>query len=59
MIVIIRERQTQGRETTFAKIDLSTILFFALYLSSELTEGAGEVSRWAKKCLTLVRGERS
>lgn len=44
MVVIIREGQTQGRETTFAKIELSSILCFALYLSTESTEGAGELA---------------
>ena len=41
VVVIIREGQTQGRETKFAKIELSSILCFALYLSTESTEGAG------------------
>lgn len=44
VVVIIREGQTQGRETKFAKIELSSILCFALYLSTESTEGAGELS---------------
>jgi len=44
VVLIIREGQTQGRETTFAKIELSSILCFALYLSTESTEGAGELA---------------
>lgn len=44
VVVIIREGQTQGRETKFAKIELSSILCFALYLSTESTEGAGELA---------------
>lgn len=55
VVVIIREGQTQGRETTFAKIELSSILCFALYLSTESTEGAGELALGGQRNVQFSR----